>query len=244
MRNIIRFTALAVAIAVSVPAGADVTLTGTSSMKGGPFSAEGATTTYIKGAKMRTDSTFRGDLTSMIFDVDGRKMISINHKKKEAEIFDMAVFEKSMSAIDESSVNVTFTPTGESKTIAGEKCDGYTMTITIPFKQEGMPEGLNIIMTGPVFVAKESPAKDEYRDLLHQCGRQGLLLHQSRAGQGATRRRQGIRDPVSRDGEGRRRLRDHHADQVRGRRDDGVDDEQDGRLARDDELFQRVVGAH
>ena len=160
MRNMIRFTALA--LAISIPAAADVTLTGTSSMKGGPFAAEGAATTYIKGAKMRTDSTFKGDLTSMIFDVDGQKMISINHKKKEAEVFEMATFQKSMSAIDDSAVDVKFTPNGESKTVAGEKCDGYTMTITIPFKQEGMPEGLSIIMTGPVFVAKQSAAKDEY----------------------------------------------------------------------------------
>ncbi len=160
MRSIIRFTALA--LLISVPAGADVTLTGTSSMKGGPFAAEGAALTYIKGAKMRTDSTFRGDLTSMVFDVDGQKMIMINHKKKEAEVFEMATFQNSVGVIDDGALDVTFTPNGESKVIAGETCDGYTMTITIPFKQEGMPEGLSIVMTGPVFVAKNSPAKDEY----------------------------------------------------------------------------------
>lgn len=174
MRSIIRFTALA--LAISIPASADVTLTGTSSMKGGPFSADGATTTYIKGSKMRTDSTFRGDLTSMIFDVDGQKMISINHKKKEAEVFEMAVFQKSMAPIDDSSVAVKFSPNGETKTVAGEKCDGYTMTITIPFKQEGMPEGLSIILTGPVFVAKNSAAKDEYAAFYAKAVEKGFFF--------------------------------------------------------------------
>lgn len=160
MRNILRFTALA--LAITSPAAADVTLSGHSSMKGGSFSAEGATTTFIKGTKMRIDSTFRGDLTSTIFDVDGQKMISINHKKMEAEVFEMATFKKSMAAIDDKSVDVTFVATGGSKTIAGEVCDGYTMAITLPLKQEGMPEGLSIVLTGPVFVSKKSAARDEY----------------------------------------------------------------------------------
>jgi hypothetical protein len=145
-------------------------------MKGGPFSADGATTTYIKGTKMRTDSTFRGDLTSMIFDIDGQKMISINHKKKEAEVFEMATFQKSVGLIDDAAVDVKFAPNGESKTIAGEKCDGYTMTITIPFKQEGMPDGLSIIMTGPVFVAKNSPAKDEYANFYLTAVEKGFFF--------------------------------------------------------------------
>jgi len=160
MRNIIRYTALT--LAISLPASADVTLTGSSSVKGGLLSGEGAATTYIKGTKMRTDQVVRGDMMSTIFDVAGQKMITVNHKKKEAEVFEMASFQKVMTGIDETAVGVKFAPNGESKTIAGEKCDGYTMTITIPFKQEGMPDGLSMLMTGPVFISKTSPAKDEY----------------------------------------------------------------------------------
>ena len=174
MRKLLGITALA--LLASTPAVADVTLTGTSSMKGGPFSAEGAATTYIKGTKMRTDATFRGDLTSTIFDIDAQKMIVINHKKKEAEEFGMATFEKSMGMIDDSSVDVKFTPTGNSKTIAGEKCDEYTMTITLPMKQEGMPEGISILMTGPVFIAENSPAKDEYAAFYNAAIEKGFFF--------------------------------------------------------------------
>ncbi len=71
---------------LATPAFADVTVTAQVSGKGIGKAAESQSITYIKGLKMRTDSTLGDTPTSTIIDIEAQKFISINHKKKEASV--------------------------------------------------------------------------------------------------------------------------------------------------------------
>ncbi len=61
-----------------------MTVTAQVSGKGLGKAAESQSITYIKGLKMRTDSTLGDSPTTTIIDIETQKFISINHKKKEA----------------------------------------------------------------------------------------------------------------------------------------------------------------
>ena len=76
----------ATVVLLASPAIADVTLKSTVGGKGLGKMAEGESTAYIKGLKMRTDQTLGGNVTTVIIDLEAQKFISLNHKKKEAEV--------------------------------------------------------------------------------------------------------------------------------------------------------------
>ena len=80
----------------ATPAIADVTMTSQVTGKGIGKAAESQSIVYIKGLKMRNDSTLGDTPTTMIIDIETQKFISINHKKKEAQVFDMAQFRQDM----------------------------------------------------------------------------------------------------------------------------------------------------
>src|SRR5512145_1225035 len=78
------------------PLGADVTIKQSVDGKMLAFSGKGTSTTYIKGNRMRTETT-TGDRThSMIFDVDAQKIYVFDSRKKEADVWDMAAFAQQM----------------------------------------------------------------------------------------------------------------------------------------------------
>ena len=69
--------------------------------KGLGKAAESQSITYIKGLKMRTDSTLGDTPTTTIIDLEAQKFISINHKKKEAQVYDMAQFRQDDGQVGE-----------------------------------------------------------------------------------------------------------------------------------------------
>ena len=109
---------MAVVSLMATPAIADVTVTSQVAGKAG----ESQSITYIKGLKMRSDSSMLGTPTTTITDIEAQKFISINHKKKEVTIYDMAQFrqelDKSMKAGEAKS---SLKPNGQKKDIAGTR---------------------------------------------------------------------------------------------------------------------------
>src|SRR6187399_1689237 len=100
-KTLVASVALVALVALVAPAFADVTVKSTGSGKGMGMGGTMATTTYIKGNKMRTE-TVMGDTTRiMIFDVDAQRLYSFDSKKKEADAWDMQAFGSSItSAVD------------------------------------------------------------------------------------------------------------------------------------------------
>src|SRR5690606_11343206 len=117
----VRHIAIALGVlACAWTAQADVTIVAQMKGKMMGMNPSGETVTYIKGLKMRTDQTMGRDQTSTIMDVESGRMIAINHRKKEAEVWNMAELTASLQQAGVTATpNVQMKSTGETKEIAG-----------------------------------------------------------------------------------------------------------------------------
>jgi hypothetical protein len=179
------FVSLIVAVAVVVlcagDARADAVLAARTGGKGLGMALEGETVTYLRGTKMRSDATIRGENLSTIIDLDQRTFISINHKKREAEIWDMASIASELGKITDSDIKVDLKPTGETREILDQRCDGYQVRVAVNFALGDADQRMTILMAGPVWVAKNSPAKADYAAFYTAAADRGLFFSDPRA---------------------------------------------------------------
>jgi hypothetical protein len=184
-------TALIVSLLAS-PAFADVTMTSQVTGKGLGKMAEAQSISYIKGMKMRTDSVLGGNPTTTIIDLEGQKFISINHKKKEALVYDMAKFRQDMDQVVKGAeATSSLKPNGEKREIAGRSCDGYTMNVTMPWAMSKDME-MTMVMNGPVFIAKGAPGAADFGRFYLAAAERGFIANDPRAAKGAAPQTKGM----------------------------------------------------
>lgn len=160
---------------------ADAVLAARTGGKGLGMVLEGETVTYIRGAKMRSDAMVRGDNLSTIIDLDQQIFISINHKKREAEIWDMANFATELRKITDSDVKVDLKPTGETREILDQRCEGYEARVAVTFALGDPDQRMTILMAGPMWVARNSPARADYSAFYTAAADKGLFFGDPRA---------------------------------------------------------------
>jgi hypothetical protein len=174
---------MTVGLFVASPAFADVTITSQVTGKMGGGSTQSVT--YVKGGKMRTDSTRMGSPMSIIIDVDNQKFISLNHAKKEATVFEMAQFRETVEkGLKGGKATATLTPNGETKQIAGRTCTGYLSKVSAPMAI-GNDSSMTMVMSGPVFIAKGAPGSEDLANFYRTASAKGSMLSdpsQARAG--------------------------------------------------------------
>ena len=132
--------------------------------------------TSIKGNKMRTEATVGGEATITVLDLDTQQMISINPKKKEAEILDLNKFnadlEKTVGAAE---AKVSVKANGQQKEILGRSCTGYTVSIAMPMSMgEGMQ--MTMVMTGPMWLAPGVPGSDDFSAFYRAAAQKGFFF--------------------------------------------------------------------
>ncbi|MPZ20349.1 MAG: hypothetical protein GEV06_20895 [Luteitalea sp.] len=161
---------------MATSASADVTVTATTVGKGGFAKAlSGDSITYIKGGKMRADSMAEDRKQSTILDLDGQQMILLDHGKKEATISDMQEVQATLQKITSDEVKVSLTPTGNSKQIAGQSCDEYTLEMSVPMSVDGSTP-ISIATTGPACIVKNAPGAKDYESFYLKAAEQGFIL--------------------------------------------------------------------
>jgi hypothetical protein len=168
--------ALAVVCGVLVaPLRADVKVSSTVSMKVLGMSGTGPAITSVKGNKMRTETTFKDETVVSIIDLDAQKMIQLNVKKKEAEVYDLAQLRQEMQkTVETSEIQASFKPNGQKKTVMGKSCDGYDLSISMPTGAEGMK--MEMVMGGPVWVAKGVPGFQDYAAFYKTAADKGMFF--------------------------------------------------------------------
>lgn len=161
---------------VATGASADVTVTATTVGKGSFAKAlSGDSVIYIKGGKMRADSTAGTRKQSTILDLDSQQMILLDHAVKEATITDMREVQATLQKITSDDVKVSLTPTGNSKQIAGQSCDEYQLEMSVPMSVDGgVP--MSISTTGPACIVKDAPGAKDYESFYLKAAEQGFIL--------------------------------------------------------------------
>ena len=156
---------------------ADVTVTTTTKMEGGPMAgmmtSPPQTTTRIRGNKQRTDMNAMGQTFSMIIDLDAKQMIVLRPDNHTAQIvtFD-SVNAAAAGAVKSGAmpnVDGSLEPTGRSQSIGGVTCDEYRFSMTIDMANAGMGQmppqaakDAKMMMKGSVWMAKDVPGAAEY----------------------------------------------------------------------------------
>lgn len=181
MKRVLLASILAVALAS--PAFADVTLKQTTTGKGLGMSGTTPAVAYIKGSKMRSDSTIGDRIVSVIFDLDAQKMYSFDSKKKEADVYDMASFAKELStAVDTTNMKVSMKPNGQTKEIAGKTATGYDLAISVPFAMGGNKEMMmEMTLSGPTWIVKGAPGTADYVNFYKAAVEKGWIFSDPRA---------------------------------------------------------------
>jgi len=64
--------------------------------------------------------------------------------------------------------------TGETKTIAGMNCDGYTISVTMPMNMGG--QSVTMTMGGPSWSAKDAPGVEDFFGFMKQASDAGMFL--------------------------------------------------------------------
>lgn len=169
----------------AAPAFADLTITQSTAGKIGPMGMDGSTVTYLKGARMRTDSTINKRQLSTIIDLDKQQFVSINHDKKEVEVTDMSTVSKSLQEITAGDMTISLTPLGTKKELLGHACEDYSITIKLPFqapKRGSSPDApvMIISMGGPACLSKTAPGREDYATFYRAAAEKGLFISDPR----------------------------------------------------------------
>ena len=162
------------------PVSADVTLKSKSSGKGMVGAMVGDMTQYVKGTRTRTDQTAgAGKQTSTIIDAAAQKMIVLDHDKKQADVLDMTAIGNSMAKAGMADMNVTITPTNETRQIAGTACQVYDLKVVVPMQMGN--GGMTMVMTGPQCLAKDAPGHADFMAFYKAASEKGFFLDPNQA---------------------------------------------------------------
>jgi len=179
-RTIVALAAVAV---FATPSFADVTVKSTVAGKGMGMQGNTQTVTYIKGTRMRTEST-TGDTTRVsIFDLDAQKMYSFDTKKKEADVYDIQKMAGDMQkSVQVNDMKVSVKPNGKTKDLLGKSANGYDMEISLPATMGGA-DGMKMTVTlfGPIWVVKGAPGSADYMNFYKSAVEKGWFFSDPRA---------------------------------------------------------------
>jgi hypothetical protein len=174
----------------AAPAWADVTVTAQVTGRGKAAPSEAVT--YIKGLKMRSDSTLGDQPTSTIMDLEAQKFITINHKKKEATVYNFTEFREILEKGTKGAAPVTsFKPNGQTREIAGRSCTGYDVMVNMPMALGG-DSSMTMQMSGPVFIAKGAPGSADYAKFYRAAAEKGFIFSDPRAAKAQPQQAQGM----------------------------------------------------
>ena len=167
-------------VAIAAPAAADVTFKRKNEGKlvTGPMS--GSSVQFLKGSKMRDDQTIGGIQTSTIIDVGAQQTISLNHQKREAEVYDMAKIGAEIGKqLPMADVEARVTPTGRTRQVAGVTCTVHEMEVAVPMEMGG--EKIKFVISGPVCLAKDAPGQADMAAFYKAAAEKGMLFGDPRA---------------------------------------------------------------
>ncbi len=180
------FLATLLAFGLALPAYADVTIKQTTGGKGLGISGNAATTTYVKGNKMRSDIVSGDRTQTTIFDVGAQKMYTFDSRKKEADVWDMATLAAEMSkSVDMSSAKASIKPNGQTKQISGQTATGYDVEISMQSALGGSKDmTMTVTLLGPVWIVKNAPGAADYNGFYKAAVEKGFIFSDPRAAKG------------------------------------------------------------
>ncbi|MES1263647.1 MAG: hypothetical protein ABUL69_04775 [Peristeroidobacter soli] len=174
--NKILFALLAATAAGS--AHADVTVNTTTTGKA-IIDVSGTSVIQIKGTRERNESVMSGKSQALIIDIDGRRFVSIDDKKKSATVTPLDAIADDLQKVGVGTINATLTKTAQTKTIAGYPCTVHDVKLSLPFSptgQTGQGLDLTMLLTGTVCLSTTAPGLADYQKFYKAAADSGFIF--------------------------------------------------------------------
>jgi hypothetical protein len=176
-------------VAAGTAAHADVTVISTTAGKASIIDVGGTSTSLIKGNRMRTDSQMGKRDNSLIIDIDGRRFVDIDDKKKSATVTPLDSLRDELEKVGVGSIQATLKKTALTKKVAGYNCTVHDVSVTLPFSITGHPgDGMdmNMLMSGQVCLSSDAPGLADYQKFYRASADSGFIFGDPRAAKSPT----------------------------------------------------------
>ena len=181
---------LAVALSTfAASAHADLTVNTTTSGKASFIDVGGDGVTQIKGARQRTEQTIGGKAQALIIDIDGRRFVDIDAKKKVATVTPLESIADELQKVGVGTMNATLTKTAEIKEIAGFPCTVHDVKLSLPFSptgQTGQGLDLTMMLNGTVCLSTSAPGLADYQKFYKAAAASGFIFGDPRTAKSPT----------------------------------------------------------
>ena len=166
-------------LATATAAHADVTVLTTTAGKASIINVGGTATNLIKGNRMRTDSLMGGRTASLIIDIDGRRFVDIDDKKKSATVTPLDAIREQLAKAGPGTLTASLKKTAQVKKIAGYACTVHDINVSFPFSVTGNPgDGMdvNMLLTGTVCLSTDAPGLADYQNFYRASADSGFIF--------------------------------------------------------------------
>lgn len=176
-------------LAAGAAAHADVTVITTTAGKASIINVGGTSTNLIKGNRMRTDSLMGNRSNSLLIDIDGRRFVDIDDKKKSATVTPLDSLREQLDKVGAGTINATLKKTAQTKQIAGYDCTVHDISVTLPFSITGSPgDGMdmNMLLSGTACLSTSAPGLADYQKFYRASADSGFIFGDPRAAKSPT----------------------------------------------------------
>jgi hypothetical protein len=168
---------------------ADVTVNTTTAGKASFINVGGDGVTQIKGTRQRSDNVMGGKTQSLIIDIDGRRFVDLDAKKKAATVTPLDSIADELQKVGVGTIAATLTKTAQTKQIAGFPCTVHDIKLSLPFSptgQTGSGLDLNMVLSGTVCLSTTAPGLADYQKFYKAAADSGFIFGDPRAAKSPT----------------------------------------------------------
>jgi hypothetical protein len=172
-----------------VAAFADVTVTTQTSGNASFLQVGGEGTTRIKGHRQRTDQAAGKKAQALVIDIDGRRWVDIDDRKKSARVTPLHTIAGELQKINAGAMTATLEKTAQTRSVAGYPCTVHDVRIALPFSPTGNAgDGMDLtmVMSGTVCLSTEAPGLADYRAFYRAAADSGFIFGDPRTAKSPT----------------------------------------------------------
>lgn len=185
----LRITAGIALLGIAGVAGADVTIITQTSGKASIVNVGGEGVTRIKGKRQRTDQNAGKREQSLIIDIDNRRFVDLDEKKKSARVTPLDTIADELQKVGVGTLDATLTKTAQTRTVAGHPCTVHDVRLSLPFSPTGNSgDGMDLTMllSGTVCLSTSVPGLADYRAFYRAAADSGFIFGDPRAAKSPT----------------------------------------------------------
>jgi hypothetical protein len=170
---------LPAALLAGTAAHADVTVTTLTTGNAAFIDVDGEGVSKFKGKRQRTDQAMGKRSQTLIIDIDNRRFIDLDDKKKSARVTPLDSIADELQKAGIGTIDATLTKTAQVKTVAGHSCAVHDLRVSLPFSptgNQGDGMDLTMVMSGTVCLASSVPGLADYQAFYKAAADSGFIF--------------------------------------------------------------------